>query len=157
MNTTLVEDIIKRSNMRLTLLSTGGIVLVLLGVLLSASYLMNFISGPFKTSKDQVLSYTDPGQISRNFVTVRGDDVFDTGFQYVTTTDSGKETVDNSYAALLLDDRLLLVETKGASSDFPLEYTGALVPIPGDLQQNVIYACSNKIFLKSLGLFCPSC
>jgi hypothetical protein len=113
MDTSVVTEIIRRSNRNLALRSGLGLLVIVAAVVLTRNYLINFFSGPFTVEKADVLAITDINQIDRTFVTLTGDDVTYTGYNEFETRDSGAETITKSYAALFLDDRLLLVEVEG--------------------------------------------
>jgi hypothetical protein len=145
MDTSVVTEIIRRSNRNLALRSGLGLLVIVAAVVLTRNYLINFFSGPFTVEKADVLAITDINQIDRTFVTLTGDDVTYTRYNEFETRDSGAETITKSYAALFLDDRLLLVEVEGNQEEFPLTFTGGLVATPGDIQSDVINALELEV------------
>jgi hypothetical protein len=131
-----VEGIIRRSNRNLLLICLLGIAIVAGVAAMSANYLYNFFNGPFPINTQDILAINDLNQQQQYFVTVRGADALDSGYQYVRTYDDGRETVEANYPVLLIGDYYLLVKTPGDPSG--REYTGALVPISGEVQREII-------------------
>ena len=82
----------------------------------------------------------DADTLARNWVTVKGSNVIDTGWQNYTTHDSGPKTINSSYAALTVGKRFLLLEIPGEIDEntLPETFTGALVNIPVDVSNQVI-------------------
>lgn len=136
MSTTIVHTAIRRSNLRMLLGSAVVAVIVLALLALNVRYFVNFVQGPTSITRDQLLALTDPATLDRYWTNVQGDDVIDTGAQYIRTDKYGKETVEANYPALLIGDRLLLVKSPSAAT--LTSYTGALTAIPADVQREVI-------------------
>ncbi len=135
-----VNGFISRSNRTLLIWSLVGVAALVIAAAVGSTYLYNFFAGPFTVSPDTVLKANSLGDLRQQFITITGDDdLFDTGYQYVSTSSSGKETVESYYQELILGDKLLLVKT-----DRMLEgdtVTGGLVDMPGDVRTEVV----NKI------------
>ncbi len=139
MTSNFVTEIVRRSNRNLLLWSFVGALIVAGAGVLSFNYYRNLFQGPFPIAKKSIITLNDLNSLSDYYVTVEGDDALDTGYQYVSTSSGGSETVDYSYIALVLNDSLLLVKSPGiALVDPKTVYTGALVPIPADTQQEVV-------------------
>lgn len=132
-----VHGIIARSNRNLLLRCLLGIALLVGAGLIFSNYLYNFTTGPFTVKGKLLGNAASLGDLSQRFITVTGDDdLIDTGYQYVTTSSSGAETIEAYYQALILDDKFLLVK-----SDKLLEgktVTGGLTEMPGDVREEVI-------------------
>lgn len=74
--------------------------------------------------------------LPNQWVTVAGDEMLDTGYTHVTQKEGEAEKTDAYYFAMVLDRRLLLVQT---SDDKPADtLTGVLKPAPSDVQSEVI-------------------
>lgn len=136
MSTTIVHTAIRRSNLRMLLGSAVVAVIVLALLALNVRYFKNFVQGPTPIANDQLLALTDPATLDRYWRDVQGDDVIDTGAQYIRTDDRGRETVEATYPALIIGDRLLLVKTPNSTA--LTTYSGALVAIPDDVQREII-------------------
>lgn len=136
MSTNLVQTAVSRSNRNRLLASSVIALLVFALVALQWRYLVSFVQGPTPLPAAEVARLGDADQLTRYWVTVSGEDVFDTGVQYVTTSDSGSEHVDANYMALMVDDRLLVVKT--ANTTPATEYSGALVDLPADEQRQIV-------------------
>src|SRR5262249_6909720 len=82
----------------------------------------------------------DANGVTNYWVTVKGNDVFDTGWQNYTESDSGTKTVNSSYAGLAVGKHYLLVQIPGQIDEktLPQVYTGALKDIPQDVNDQVI-------------------
>lgn len=136
MSQDFVEGIIRRSNRNLLIICLLGILIVAGVAVISANYLHNFFNGPFSINSEALLAINDLSQQREYWVTVRGADSLDTGYQYVREQTGGGETVEANYPALVIGDSLLLVKTAGDPSG--REYTGALIPISAEVQQEII-------------------
>jgi hypothetical protein len=131
-----VESVIRRHAVRCGLISLAGALLVLIALALNVRYFYNMAFGPFTQERAALTELTADTIPWQYYVTVAGDKHADTGFQYVSTTDSGKETVENYYHVLVLGDRLLLV--KSTTEEISNEVTGALEAIPSETQTKVV-------------------
>lgn len=133
---------VRRSNRMLLLLSGSALLITCALLALNWRYWYNFALGPTAIASQDLGAITDPNQPQRYWITARGDEVFDTGVQYVRETDSGKEEVEHSYMALRLGDRLLLVKTPNQTP--VTQYGGALVSIPSDVHANTVAAFARE-------------
>lgn len=107
-----VEKTIKRLNLNTILFSLFFLLLVIGIAGLSWRYIHNFLYGPFPISRNEILSLSDPAARKEYYVTVQSDDNLYTGYDYVSTDESGKDTVEAYYHVVLLDYRLLLVKAR---------------------------------------------
>jgi hypothetical protein len=149
----MVLDIIRRSNRRLMIISLIGLALVVAAALLASRYLYNFALGPFPLDKATLLANPNWDGQQKYFVIITGDDIIDTGYQYVSTnTDTGSETIENNYEALFLDDNLLLVKLPNQSED--KQISGSLVAVPNDEQVQVIQPFEQE-YPRIKGQFLP--
>jgi hypothetical protein len=122
--------------------SRGRIIRALLGIALIAAaliagqrYIYNFFAGPFPADIDALSAVSGPGELSRYYLSVEGDEVYKTGFYLEKKTD-GVVTGRSNYYALALGDRLLLVETPATSPR--TSFTGYLEQPRSDVQREVI-------------------
>lgn len=116
--------------------------MVLITLLVMAAYFSwnayyNVISGPFETPLKDILQHQSADGLRQYYVSVRGDEVFDTGWEMVHTED-GRETKREGYAALFYNDRFLLVELTGPFVEGVKDFTGQLVPIPADVNNEIL-------------------
>jgi hypothetical protein len=134
-----VTNIIRRSNRNLLLWSLLGIIAVAVGVILGLNYLQNFIQGPYTVDKQEILNIKDLGSQQKTFITLKGDDMVDTGYyHYTQKKGSSVENVDAYYGALLLEDRYLLVKTGQKVDEKTTTYTGGLVAMSSKEQSQII-------------------
>ncbi len=138
MPTDYVQKAIRRSNRNILIASLLGLVVLVAAAALSYRYLVGFFKGPEEVAKPALLALKTPDQLTNYYVTVKGDDAEYTGYQRVSTSDSGPKTVKGSFMALLFNDRYLLVEVPGESRTAASQYTGALVPIESGIPSQVI-------------------
>ncbi|MFZ6027498.1 MAG: DUF6709 family protein [Chloroflexota bacterium] len=136
MSNDFVAAKIRGLNIRMLLVSLFAMGLVFAGLVLGARYLYNMLLGPFPISQVDLLARQDADDTLQYYVTVEGDDHADTGFTYVSKTDSGKETTEAYYHVLLVDENFLLIKSKTAEVDNTV--TGALVNVPAETQTEVI-------------------
>ncbi|GAB4509263.1 MAG: hypothetical protein OHK0046_03950 [Anaerolineae bacterium] len=139
MQTSIIEDVISRANRALLIVTLGGVLILLAGAALSSTYYYNFFSGPFAVDNQTLLSIDSVDGLREYFITVSGNDVFHSGYQLVETSESGLETVKANYGLIVVDDRLLLVETTAdLEENLPTEFTGTLVAMPSDILAEVV-------------------
>jgi hypothetical protein len=93
--------------------------------------------------RDKLLTLSDTGDLFQYYVTVQGDDHGNTGFTYVSTSDSGVETIEHYYHVLLIGRHVLLVKSK--SAEIQNEQTGALVGLTPDLQKDLIAELEKEV------------
>lgn len=140
MNDSLIQKAIARSNLNRILWSTLGIIAVFAVAVLNFRYLYNFAFGPFNAETEVLKALTSDTDTQKYWVNVSGDEMINTGFQYYTTHDDGSETVDTTYFAMILEDRLLLVFVDGdiVGDYLPGEQTGWLEPLTEEEKGQVI-------------------
>lgn len=137
MNESLIYKVINRSNRNLLLLSLLGIIVVLVLFFFNLRYFYNFVAGPFDITQANLVGLASAEAPQQYWLNVTGEEMVDTGIEYVTTSKSGSKTVDYTYYALLLDEKLLLMKVPGepiAEQLLPSQ-TGWLSPI--DSEENV--------------------
>jgi hypothetical protein len=140
MTTTFVDDVVRRSNRNLLLISLLALVILVGAEVATFRYFYNFFTGPQPIDEETLLTVEDPESLQQYYVTVDDVDAYDTGYQYITES-YGNETIEHSYVLLDLDERWLLTRVGGelADPDNPEStYTGALMPITGEIQREVI-------------------
>ena len=138
-----VESTIRRLNIRTLLISLAGLLVVFAGLAINTRYLYNMFLGPFPLERNKLLTLSNTGDLFQYYVTVQGDDHGDTGFTYVSTSDSGTETIEYYYHALLFGRRVLLVKSK--SAEIQNEQIGALVNLTPDIQKDLIDKLEQEI------------
>jgi hypothetical protein len=107
-----------RSCHRNAMIACGLIVAVLFGgLVLNSRYFYNAVFGPFTISRDELLSGKSRSDASKNYVKFAAEDVFDTGVEYVETSQKyGTETVLYKYVALQAGEKLLLAKVDPISN-----------------------------------------
>ena len=137
MSTSFVHTIIRRSNRNLLIWGVVGAALLISLAAINLRYLYNFFAGPLAIDRRTLLAADDPAALQRYWVTVTGDDVFDTGFQRVTrNTKTGSERVTGAYMSLLLDKHILLVKAQDNQS--LTTFTGSLEALSSDVRSQII-------------------
>lgn len=148
----IVTKAIRRSNRTLLAVSIIGILIVFALAALNLRYFYNFFLGPFPVTQEELAGYSDAGQPQRYWVTVSGEEIYDTGYQYV-NEENGKETVENSYLALPQSDRLLLVKVPGEAVE-QTTFTGWLEEITDEEYQEVVQKIEAEV-PELTGVFLP--
>ena len=140
---------IRRSD-RNMLVANLGLVLVPLAIGVgTARYWSNFAAGPLKIDRQALIAIQNPEATERYFVTVKGDKSIDTGLEQITQRKnkySGSitsQTVSAKFVALLVDQKLLIVKSN-ADHVSNVEFTGELVPVPSEVQRQVISDAVSK-------------
>jgi Family of unknown function (DUF6709) len=132
-----VNGFVNRSNRNLLMWCLVGVAVLVIAAAIGSNYLYNFFAGPFTISGDQIVNVSGLNDLQQKFITVTGDDkLIDTGYQFVSTSSGGKDTVEAYYEALILGDKLLLVKTDSLLDTDTV--TGGLVDMPGDVRSQVI-------------------
>ncbi len=140
MDSNIVLDAVRRSNRLMLLAGIICLLVVIAGVYLDQNQLISFFSGPREITTQELLSVTDANQVTHYWVTIKGSDAFDTGWQSYTESDSGDQTVTGAYAGLAVGKEYLLVKIPHAidQNSLPKTYTGALQNIPDDVNNQVM-------------------
>ncbi|MBI1256149.1 MAG: hypothetical protein GC204_01640 [Chloroflexi bacterium] len=140
MDSNVVYEMVRRSNRRMLILAIVGIVAIAVGVFLDRQQVFSFISGPQEMATQELVQIQDADSLARNWVTVKGSSVVDTGWQNYTAHDVGPTTINASYLALTVGKRFLLLEVPGEveAKTLPETFTGALKNIPSDISNEVI-------------------
>lgn len=139
MNDSFIYRQMKRCNRNLLLTN-----LIMLGILLiiaasSYNYYYNFLFGPFPMGAGSIEAITNPETLKKSYITVRGNDIEDTGLQYITTTyEEGTNRliatrVESEYYYLFLQDKLLVVKSPPGEAT-TLSHSGKLVGMSGELR-----------------------
>ncbi len=141
MNEGLIRKTVQRSNVMLLVVSLLGFAIVAGLALFNANFIYNFILGPFEADSAAVVNASSASQFQKYWVNISGDELLDTGMQYVSTSNnSSVETIEASYLALAMGERLLLVRMPGeqyANAHAP-RLTGWLSPISSEETAEVI-------------------
>lgn len=144
--TPLIDSIIRRVSLFRLLLGAACVAALVVAGLLAADYLRGFVNGPQKMTVSELQALGPLEGLEVYYVTVTGDDAYDSGFEYVTTRSTGSETVDYSFPLLILEESVLLVKNPGPLGDFiPQIYTGALLPIPAEIEREVITPLTQQV------------
>lgn len=133
----MINGIVHRASLYRLGLSLLVLIVALGGLFLARNVYYNLFSGPFTVTPDYVLGISNVKTLTQYYITVTGEDAMDTGYQYISTR-KGVETSHDSYVALLLGDRYLLVQKQGDAVEGVTKYTGTLVPMPSSVQREVI-------------------
>lgn len=150
MSSQLISNTIRSSNIR-RIITSVIIALIVLGVgLFNIRYIANFFAGPRDIDHSELLQIDNADKVSRNWVNVKADQTIDTGYQMVETSRTGRETVESNYLALVIDDRILLVESP--SADEVTEVSGALIPISDEIRSKVITELEQEADLQDVFL-----
>jgi hypothetical protein len=132
----LYKPIIRRSTANQFLMAVALVGIVIFGVVSGINYYYNLFNGPFEMSENTLLGLESLQGLQEYFVTVEGDEAFDTGYQMVTKWNGLVETGHMNYGALLFDDQLLLYSTRSELGETPNPVvTGALTPIDTDARE----------------------
>ena len=147
MNEGIIERVTRRSNRNLLIISAAGLVLVAVLTVLNVRYFYNFFLGPFDAAPDDLISSPSASAPQNYWVNIRGEELLNTGIQYVTTHESGSETVNASYYALVLGERLLLVKLEGnlVADTLDPNLTGWLAEISGEERTEILQSIEEEV------------
>jgi len=138
---TYVERQMKRTNRNLLLFCIVLLLLLAGFAYMEREYLYNFFMGPFPMDANGIGAVTDPDGLQHNFISVNGEDSFDTGVQRVKQklSQSGEvksESVVGEYSILVLGKHLLIVER--GLNDKGKHYEGKLEALPDDVRAQIV-------------------
>lgn len=139
---------VKRCNKNLLLVNLLILLAVILIMSFSYNYYYNFFFGPFTMDAASLTAIRDLKDQKKEYVTVRGSEVFHTGLQYIEETfEEGTNRVIDTrvttdYLYLVVNDWLLVVKAAPGTTD--LSYTGALKMIPADLKYELATSAAQK-------------
>jgi hypothetical protein len=141
---------IRRVGRNCILAGLGGLVIISVFFWAGGHYFFNLFHGPFPIDRATLLSIQDSNARRESFVTIRGDETLETGFEesntdYIITT-------HNPILALKAGDRLLLV--KVSKDTDATQFSGDLTSIPSDVQSQVL-AVLQKRHPELKGRFLP--
>ncbi len=137
MDSNFITDIIRRSNRNQLIIWGTALILVLVAISFSINQYYNLLAGPFPVDAAYIEGIQDVEHLDKFYVTVKGQQTFDTGFSETRTTNF-VQTGKSYYKALVLEDHLLLV--KAGSADNQESYSGLLKTIPSDEKREVLDA-----------------
>src|ERR1700730_15117430 len=125
---------LRRVGRNCILAGLGGLVIISVFFWAEGRYFFNFFHGPFPIDRATLLSIQDPNARRESFVTIRGDETLETGFEesntdYIITT-------HHPILALKAGDRLLLVKVSRDTD--ATQFSGDLTGIPSDLRSQVL-------------------
>lgn len=139
MSQSFVESQMNRNSRSLLLLGGGLLAAALLAGALSARYVRNSFSGPYPITREALIEVTDPDKLSDYYVTVQGDEIFNTGIEYtVRNSRSGVERTEAEYHVITLDEKILVVRLSPDADTDSAEHTGWLMPLTADEQREVV-------------------
>lgn len=130
--TTTIRNINKRR------IIAAFILLFLIGMsyVVFLRYFYNFAFGPFEIERSDLTNADRPRDLFQYFITIQGDEIYNTGFEYVTIHDNGRQEVESYYYALEIGREYLLVETPDRQEAPTV--TGYIKGIPSDIQEEVL-------------------
>ncbi len=147
MNESIVQRVTRRSNRNLLILSLSGLTLVVVLGVLNVRYFYNFFLGPFDADPDGLITLPSASDPQNYWVNISGEELLNTGIQYVTTHESGSETVESSYYALVLGERLLLVKLEGnlVADTLDPHLSGWLANISAEEKTEILQAMETEV------------
>lgn len=89
-----IEKRIRRANAKLIIFGIVGLVIVLVAMLASLNYYRQFFSGPYPLTSDDLSKFIASNEISKRYVTVTIDQIFDSGSYTTSQEDDGSEKVE---------------------------------------------------------------
>lgn len=138
-----VEKKIQHSNLAILLTGIIGLVAIVAVAFFARGYYDNYFNGPFKADNKEIASLSSLSGVTEYYVTVLGDDAYETGYEKVSVDDDGVETTVAYFMALLVEDRLLLVRT--VNNKLEMTYTGELRDLNDAEYENIILALESEI------------
>jgi hypothetical protein len=106
-----IEKRIKKTNLRLIILGVLGLIVVLLSMPLSIRYFRNFIFGPYQLTGSDLVKYLNEDYMSEDFVTIKADKVFDSGYYDSYTDSDGNNVISHYYYVVEKDGYQLIYQT----------------------------------------------
>jgi len=129
-----LEKEIRRVGRNCLLAGLGGLVIISVLFWAEGRYFFNFFHGPFLIDQATLLSIQNPDARRESFVTIKGDETLETGFEESNT--DYFITTHHPILALKAGDRLLLV--KVSKDTEATQFSGDLTGIPSDVRSEVL-------------------
>ncbi|HVU12424.1 MAG TPA: DUF6709 family protein [Phototrophicaceae bacterium] len=136
-----VLQAVRRSNILFLVLGLICLLIVAAGFYLDRGLILGFLNGPRSITSGELSNITDADSVSRAWVTVTGNDAYDTGWQQYEENDGGDQAVTGAFVLLTVGKRDLLVKIPSeitADTSLAHTYTGLLVNFPDDVTSQVI-------------------
>lgn len=99
-----IEKRIKRANSKLIIFGIIGLIIVLVAMLSSINYYIQFFSGPYLLTSDDLNQFMASNDINKRYVTVIIDQLFDSGMYTSSTEDDGTATIEERRYIVTVDD-----------------------------------------------------
>ncbi len=139
-----VQHSVRRGTRNLFIASLLLLALILGAVALNKRYLYNVVFGPFRVDNKMLSALTDVKELDQYYVTIKGDQVIDTGIgEWVSVINADIETrspVMAHFVMLEVNNRLLFIRMPPEDDVTATEYTGALQSLPVSVQNGVVAA-----------------
>jgi hypothetical protein len=113
-----------------------GLIFLIGVILMSQNFYYNALRGPFDVTPRDILELQTLDGLTEYYVRIKVRTVYDTGYSYV-DHNFGIETRHDSFIALRLEDRFLLVKVPG-DPDNSSTYTGTLTALDSEVQREVV-------------------
>jgi len=134
----IVSKAISRTNRNLLLASLFCFAVVFGLFAVGSNYWLTLVAGSKLLDHDELLAMQSVDFLP-TMVTVQTEESFDTGYEQYIVEDNGSRTTEHYYIMMLIgDEKFLLVEAPPETEK--LEYSGALISIPSDVQRDIINA-----------------
>lgn len=149
MRKNVIEDNIARTNRNL--LVTNVVLLLFVSWITwgSMRYFYNMLFGPFPITKQELAAITDPSTLQRYYVTVKGDETLDTGFEDIEKTvnkktdEVEKVEIKGMYLGLVVGGKILLVKSPVRTT--ATSFIGELTRIPDDVDSQIVGGLAQRI------------
>ena len=134
----IVSKAMKRTNRNLLFASLLCFIIVFALLIAGSNYWVALITGPKILEHDELVTIQSIDFLPM-LVTVQSEESFDTGYEQYIIEDDGSRTSEYYYIAMFVNEEsFLLVEAPPEPEK--LEYTGALINIPADVQRDILDA-----------------
>lgn len=148
----IVSKAVKRTNRNLLLLCLFAFAIVFGLLFAGSNYWLTLVAGSKLLDHDELIAMQSVDFLP-TMVTVQTDESFDTGYEQYLVNDNGTRITEHYYIMMLIgNERFLLVEAPPETEK--LEYTGALISIPSDVQGDIVDALIGE-YPDLAGTFLP--
>jgi hypothetical protein len=99
-----IDEKIKKTNKKLIIIGFIGLVIVLGALFFSLDYYIQFFNGPYQITGKDLGQFMDSGNISKRYVTVNVDQIFDSGVYAISTNKDGTAMIEDRRYIVTVDD-----------------------------------------------------
>lgn len=148
-----IEKKIKKTNTSLIIIGCIGLVIVVAALFFSLDYYIQFFSGPYQTTGKDLEQYMSSGNITKRYVTVNVDQIFDSGVYTTSTSKDGTATIEDRRYIVTVDDLQFVYSSDSYNGEKTL--TGQLYWLSSGYDDQFARIAKNSASNSGIHVFVP--